>query len=184
MVERIGRCGRVVSGRGVATSILSGRRELLDYFGAEPQPGTLNVILDRPILFRPDRAKVRLEAPKILAWAARMEGHPCLVHRPRNCPFHVIEVISPYRFQIQKGSRTLVEFDVADTAQIAGGRLFVWGCLWYLRRSRACSAEPRWVTRLSRRLQRWSGQQAVQDLPEPNPISPALPGPAAVVARY
>ena len=177
MVESIGRCGRVVSGRGKSTSKLLGRRELFDYFGAEPQPGSLNVILDRPILFRPDRAKVRLEAPKIWAWAARMEGHPCLLQRPRNCPLHVIEVISPYRFQIQKGSPTLVIFDAADTAPINWGRLFVWGCLWYLRRSRVYSDKPRWVIRLTRRLQRWSGEQDLQDLPEPNP------GPAAAGTR-
>ena len=172
MLESIGRYGRVVSGRGKSTSKLFGRRELFDYFGAEPQPGSLNIVLDGPILFRPERAKVRLEDHNImiLAWPARMEGHPCLVQRWRNCPLHVVEVISPYRFQIQKGSRTIVEFDVADTAQIAWDRLFVWGLLWYLRRSRVYSDKSRWAKRIARRLQSWSGQLAVQDFPNQAPI--------------
>ena len=170
MIESINRCGRVVSGRGKASLWLAGRKELFDYFGTAPQPGSLNIILDWPVLFRPERAKVRLEAGRNLAWPARVEGQPCLVQRWSTCPLHVVEVISPYRFQIQKGSRAIVEFDVADTAQVAWDRLFIWGLLWYLRRSRVYSDKSRWAKRIARRLQRWSGQLAVQDFPNQAPI--------------
>ena len=163
MVESIARCGRVVSGRGKASSKLSGLREFFDYFGAEPQPGSLNIILDGPLLFRPERAKVHLDDHNIFAWPARMEGQACLVWRWRNCPLHVVEVTSPHRFQIQKGSRTLVEFDVADTAPIPLGRLSGWTCLWFLRRTRAYSDDNYfvWASKMAVRYPAWLGQQAV-----------------------
>ena len=155
--------GRVVSGRGKATLRLEGRKELFGYFGAKPQPGSLNIILDRPILFSPGRAKVRLVDRTLLAWPARMEGQPCLILRWENCPLHVAELISPYRFQVQKGDRALLQLDVADTAPILLHRLFGWGCLWFLREARFYSDGKYryWATKMARRFPAFMGQQII-----------------------
>ena len=155
--------GRVVSGRGKATLWLKGRKELFGYFGAEPQPGTLNIILDRPILFSPKRAKLRCADTSLIGWPARMEGQPCLILRWRNCPLHVAELISPYRFQVQKGDRARLQLDVADTAPIPLHRLFGWGCLWFLREARFYShgRYRHWVQKIAKRLPACMGQQIV-----------------------
>ena len=155
--------GRVVSGRGKATSRLKGRKELVDYFGAEPQPGTLNIILDRPILFSPRRAKLRCADTSLIGWPARMEGQPCLILRWRNCPLHVAELISGYWFQIPKGNRVLVELDAADTGPIPLKRLFGWSCVWFLRETRAYS-DARYsylANKLARRLPAFFGQPII-----------------------
>jgi hypothetical protein len=116
---------------------LAGRSEISDYFGAKPQPGSLNVVLEWPILFRPERAAVRFDGDNRLAWPAILERRPCLVHRWQDCPLHIAEIISPYRFQIQKNACVVAAFDVADTAPVPWPQLVGWAVLWLGRRERA-----------------------------------------------
>jgi len=133
------RSGEVVPGRGEAKTLFAGRRELSDYFGAEPQPGTLNIVLDWPIQFWPKRAVIRFDDIHRRLWPAMVEGHRCLIHRWPNCPLHVVELISPHRFRIEKGDRIRVMFDVADTQPVPWARLLGWSWLWLSGRKRAYS---------------------------------------------
>ena len=159
----VSRRGRAVSGRGTAKTILAGHSELSDYFGAEPQPGSLNIILDQPILFRPERAAVRFDNDRRLAWPAMLERQPYLVHRWKNCPLHVVELISPFRFQIQKGEHAFVDFNVADTEPISWGRFIGWGCLWLFRQRHAYSDDKYFhlASELSDQYPVYFGQQSL-----------------------
>ena len=154
------RCGVVVSGRGNATPLLRGRKELSAYFGAEPHPGSLNILLDWPIQFRPARVKIRLE-DYLVAWAGTMDGRPCLVQRWPNCPLHVLEVISPYRFGLEKGERARVQFYGLDLAPLPWSKLLGWSALWALRRRYAYSNDSyyEWAQEIAGRWPAWFGQQ-------------------------
>ena len=156
------RSGKVVSGRGEAIALFAGRSELSDYFGAEPQPGTLNVVLDWPIQFEPDRAVIRLDDIHRRFWPATVDGHRCLVHRWPDCPLHVAELISPHRFRMEKSERIRVSVDIADTKPISRGRLLGWIWLWLPARKRAYSDDAYfdWANRKAASSPDYFGQQA------------------------
>lgn len=161
LVVFVSRSGEVVSGRGQATPLFAGRRELSDYFGAEPQPGTLNVVLDWPIQFRPARAVIRFDDIHRSLWPAMAEGHRCLIYRWPNCPLHVIELISPHRFRIEKGDRIRMMFNAADTEAVAWPRLLGWSWLWLPGRKRAYSDDEYfgWANEMAGRSPDYFGQQ-------------------------
>ena len=154
------RSGVVVSGRGNATPLLRGRKELIEYFGEEPHPGSLNVLLDWPIQFFPIRVKIRLE-DYLAVWPGKMEGRPCLIQRWPNCPLHVVEVISPHRFRLEKGQRARLEFHLFDVEPLPWSKLFGWGALWGLRRRYAYSNDRyyEWAQDVAGRWPALFGQQ-------------------------
>jgi hypothetical protein len=160
--EYVSRVGEVVPGRGQATRFFAGRRELYDYFGAEPQPGTLNIVLDWPIQFQAERAIIGFDEHRQL-WPAMLEGQRSLIHRWNNCPLHVIELISPYRFQIKKGDRIHVAFNVADTAAVSWQRLLGWSWLWLAHRKRAYSDDKYfdWANDIADRYPDYFAQQKI-----------------------
>jgi hypothetical protein len=157
------RRGIVVSGRGNATTLLRGRKALNEYFGEEPHPGSLNILLDWPIEFCPARVKIRIE-DYLVAWAGRVEGHRCLVQRWPNCPLHVVEVISPHRFRLEKGQRARVRFHSIDLAPLPWSKLFGWGALWGLRRRYVYSSDRyyHWAQEVAGRWPAWFGQQPLE----------------------
>lgn len=87
------RC-RIVSGRGIAQKqgFLS-EPLLIELLGAVPFPGTLNILSPVPLAFDPQKALV-LNGGRARFWPVTVEGTPCLAHRWRNCPLHVIEIVS------------------------------------------------------------------------------------------
>jgi hypothetical protein len=106
--------------------LLRGRSELIEYFGSEPQPGSLNILLDWPIYLQQWSYKVRLEE-NVVAWPATLEGRRCLVMRWTNCPLHVAEIISPYRFEIKKASAWLFSSNEKTLPLSLGGGLSAGG---------------------------------------------------------
>lgn len=144
--------------------MLRGRSELVAYFGAEPQPGSLNILLDRPIELRPEHAKVRLEV-YLDAWEAKVNGQACLVQRWRNCPLHVVEAISPHRFDLEKGRSLLVEFPSESVLPLSPQKVIGWLGLWALRRPYVYSHDIyyRWAQNVAERSPAWFGQQRLRD---------------------
>ncbi len=161
--EFVSRVGEVVPGRGQATPLFAGRRELYDYFGAEPQPGTLNIVLDWPIQFRAERAVIRFDDMHRRLWPAMLEGHRSLIHRWHNCPLHVIELISPHRFRIKKGDRIQVTFNVADTDAVSWRRSLGWTWLWLAHRKCAYSDDKYfdWANAIADRYPDYFAQQRI-----------------------
>lgn len=160
---RVSRWGTLVSGRGNASSLLRGRSELLEYFGVEPQPGSLNILLNWPIELRPERAKVRIEV-YLDAWEAKVNGQTCLVQRWKNCPLHLLEAISPHRFDLQKGRSVVVEFDSESVLPLSPRRAMGWLGLWALRRRYAysCDTYYHWAHNLGERHPAWFSQQCLR----------------------
>jgi hypothetical protein len=150
----------LISGRRQATALFAGRKELFRYFGTAPQTGSLNVVLDLPILLRPERAAVRFEDHR-LGWSARLDGHACLVHRWPNCPLHIVELISPHRFRMQKGQPVFVEFNTDDLQPVRWRQFLGWGVLWSWGRSSYYSNDKycEWSRGLEQRFPGYFRQQ-------------------------
>jgi hypothetical protein len=167
VVTAIRRQGQVISGRGQGTALFSGLPELRKHFGADPFPGTLNVILNRPIWFKPERAVIRLNFCHRLLWRATLDGVWCLFHRWRECPLHVIELISIHQFGVKKGQDITVAFDAADVQPIPWRRLLGWHYLWFGRRRfhYADDAYSHWAAKVAAGAPVYCGQQDLWDDP-------------------
>ena len=83
-----------VNGRGIAGN----KRDIYkkihknQLLQSHPYEGTLNFILEEPIIF--DK-RIGYFDPKTRGyfWAASVNGEPCVIHRWRRCPLNVIEII-------------------------------------------------------------------------------------------
>lgn len=80
-------------GRGKGQSLVSDNVECLrSVLKKAPFPGTLNLLLDDPFLIRP---QLRFgKKGKYYGVLGEIEGVPCIVHRWRKAPLHVLEVIA------------------------------------------------------------------------------------------
>lgn len=128
--EKVAVPAQVVSGRGIA-----GRQSFLDdpqlaaLLGQRPFPGTLNLILDRPVEF--DLSSVlTLNRGRALFWPANFMGRACVVHRWTRCPLHVAEVISDIRLRDEIAAlagRPVLEIEARPLPRY---RLAAWTRLW------------------------------------------------------
>lgn len=86
--------GLVMPGRGIATGVVRQlQRRIKEVLGADPFPGTLNIILDAPVLLK--GGQVLDDKGKRIAIVAQIKDIPCLVYRWSGAPLHVVEVIAP-----------------------------------------------------------------------------------------
>lgn len=136
------RTGRVASGHGqAATAFAPAREQLGAYFGRPVHPGTLNILLRRPLRFRPEAAALFADAAGMNpfgAWPVRLLGHSCLVVRWAWCPLHVAELVSPVGFRaahgLADGAAVSLELDEALVWPLRARSLVAWGALWALNR--------------------------------------------------
>lgn len=125
--------GRVSSGRGKATERLAALAEPLErYFGCPHVPGSLNLILDRPIVLCP-RGAVITGPENRRFWPASLYGVDILCYRYKNCPLHILELVSSRNlrdtFSLRDGSS--VEVHLADRfIRKDALRLFFWRRVW------------------------------------------------------
>jgi hypothetical protein len=85
--------GLIVSGRGVGAGMVEANQDVIcDILGATPYPGTLNVVLDAPLLLKKAH---QLDAKgKLFGVQGFINGVSCLMYRFHGAPLHVVEVIS------------------------------------------------------------------------------------------
>jgi hypothetical protein len=128
------RLGTVSAGRGRATchiGEISGDLEAI--LGAPPAPGTLNVVLGRPVEFDPDKA-VATPGNRYF-WRIEMNGFPCLAYRWGSCPLHIIEVVSDRHLRtellLSDGAAVVVTLEHARPIPLK--RLLAWAALWGFR---------------------------------------------------
>src|SRR6185437_10804648 len=96
---------RVTSGRRRASRELLGWAGQLEGFAGEKlQPGSLNVYLDRPLRLCKAGA-LRFDGGGRMLWRASLNGLPVLLYRWRECPFHIIEILSAVDLRTQFGLR-------------------------------------------------------------------------------
>src|SRR5687768_3842839 len=117
--------GHVVSGRGLAEKHLSTLAgDVARIMGEPPCPGSLNVILDRPLRLEVSEARA-VEGGARLFWPATLNGLPVWLYRWKNAPLHVVEIVSP---QYLRGTLGLSDNDrvaiVLGKEQVAKIRLF------------------------------------------------------------
>jgi len=163
---QICRKGWIVSGRGIATQMLAGRCQISDYFGRPPHPGSLNLVLHWPILLRPERAAIRMDDPGYLFWPALFEGRPCLAFRWRQCPLHIVEIVSPHWFSVRKGQMAAINLNRDDTAPLSATRFAGWSLLWLWCRQRLYTDDDHmhWASCVAEKRPRLFAQQRFEVL--------------------
>lgn len=86
--------GRVVSGRGIASSHINDEMdEFVFATGERLIAGSLNVLLEDPILFDTNAAKVASNGKRLL-WRASLGETPVWIYRFPHAQLHVAEVLS------------------------------------------------------------------------------------------
>jgi hypothetical protein len=86
--------GRVVSGRGIASSHLNDEMdEFVNATGERLIAGSLNVLLEEPILFDTNAARIASNGKRLL-WRAAIGETPVWIYRFPHAQLHVAEVLS------------------------------------------------------------------------------------------
>jgi hypothetical protein len=126
--------GTVCSGRGVAREHLDRHAaDLGSLLGAPPVPGSLNLVLRRPVGF--DFQQCRLAWKRQFFWAASVAGVPALAYRWLSCPLHIVEIVAPVMLRTTLGASDgdKVSITVEGTTALTPQQYLVWSILWGLR---------------------------------------------------
>lgn len=121
----------VVSGRGKASKKMELENEATLATGRTFIPGTLNLIVKKPIIFNEKAAEDKIP-PYIYVYPVYLNGKLCWVRRYSQCPFHILEVVSDERlrdvFQLNDGDEVQLAIAHEDLKPIS----FVKNMLWHL----------------------------------------------------
>ena len=125
--------GRIQKGRGVATRQLDWREEKFhEALGGPPFPGTLNLLLENPVVFS-DGAGFSL-GERIFVPARIPQVGLVLLHRWRGAPLHVVEVVSvvSIRQTLGVGNGEVVKLEVLqrDVVDLSWAQRFFHYLLW------------------------------------------------------
>jgi len=126
--------GRVTSGRRRASRELLGWAGQLEGFAGEKlQPGSLNVYLDRPLRLCKAGA-LRFDGGGRMLWRASLNGLPVLLYRWRECPFHIIEILSAVdlrtQFGLRDGDAVTLTIEQTQVDVITPMERAMWRALW------------------------------------------------------
>jgi len=131
--------GCVNSGRGLAKAIIENSySEIEDLTSEKMYPGSLNIVLNRPISFKSSQGH-RFDNGRKCLWRAFIADVkiPVYVYRWKGCPLHIIELISTEklreRFKLVNGSKLCIDIDDAMVARLPFYRHFIWMILWRYR---------------------------------------------------
>jgi hypothetical protein len=98
--------GTVVSGRGICgTVIAEHNQEIENIVGAALYPGSLNVVLARPLRLDETTAS-KFDHDERLLWPASIDGFEIWLYRWRNAPLLVLEVVAPSHLRTMLGINT------------------------------------------------------------------------------
>jgi hypothetical protein len=127
--------GRVCSGRGLGAAHIATLKALGErHFSAPLFPGTLNVILAKPVhLVLTKRVETHgAEGPSF--WPVQINGIPALAHRFSGCPLHIVEILSNHclRESMSLRNRDVVELEFEPGIAEPGTNLqrFCWVLVW------------------------------------------------------
>jgi len=131
--------GHVISGRGLASKHLAEHKSTIqEEIGAEPSDGSLNVVLDRPLLLRNSSALSLGEKNGRLLWQASACGVPVWVYRYPGIAEHIIELISEQHLRtslgLQDGDDIEILLKPEDIIPMTRFRRLVWTVIWFGRR--------------------------------------------------
>ena len=144
--------GVVRAGRGKgANAINENSDRIAEVLGATPYPGTLNVILNRPLTLK---GGVPLDAKaKHFGVYSEINGTPCLIERWKGGPLHVLEIVSSAFLREALGLKDgqIVELSVPKGSLVepSGWRSWLWS-LFYKNRP-----EGYYDEKILNDIQRW-----------------------------
>lgn len=128
--------------------ITSGRRKhskdpnrdfekLKSYFLQAAYPGSLNVILEKPIGFNPNLAVVS-GSGNHKYWEANIFGNEkILIHRFNDCPFHIVQIVSTDfirgKFGLSDGDSISISISSDSIVPMNWIEIVFWSVLWKFR---------------------------------------------------
>lgn len=126
--------GMVTSGRGQATrDLLACEDEVSAIIGQPLYPGSLNLVLNRPLRLRESTAYT-FDGQRRMLWRAWLGGTEVWAYRWRGCPLHIIEVISTIflreRFQLNDGDDITFSVEKQWVGAIPIWQRLSWALFW------------------------------------------------------
>ncbi len=127
--------GTVASGRGNGRAhILANAAEIARLTCERTVfPGSLNVVLDRP-LFLSNEAALRFADGKRLLWPGRIGAVPVWIYRWQEAPLHIVELVAPAKLRerlgVGDGDPVSIEIDATYVRNVAATTFLVWSLLW------------------------------------------------------
>lgn len=126
--------GRIVPGRGIAAGIINRFSDDLEsILGHKIYLGSLNVLLNNPLLFNDSRA-LRFDNDYRLIWPGRLNGLKVWIYRWESAPLHVVEVLSDYklrdRLSLRDGEQITLAVDRRDTIKVPWPGRVIWNLCW------------------------------------------------------
>ncbi len=133
--------GQVLSGRGRAAKVFEDfGGDISESVGCKPLPGSLNVVLNRPIALNPALGTTFDQSRRFL-WRVSVQGIrvPLFVYRWNGCPLHVIEIVSTVylrdALKLTDGSTLAIQVDEKLIHSLGPVTRSVWRVLWHRRES-------------------------------------------------
>lgn len=125
--------GRVVKGRGQGKVVVENLADpIAAHLGAEPYFGTLNILLTRPLLLRPETAML-CDGVRAF-WPVTAMGMPMLALRWTRCPYHALELVAAEslreRFGWTDGQKVELAFAARDVGTLSFRARLAWTLLW------------------------------------------------------
>ncbi|MFD1380917.1 hypothetical protein [Fodinicurvata halophila] len=131
--------GKVISGRGRACSVIEeNSKELKDITSQKIYPGSLNVVLNKPVQLNNTRA-LRFDRDKRLLWPATVDNKPVWLYRWSRTPLHLVEIISRERLRdtlnLQDNTSLSISIDEQDIARVSWIGAFIFYAVWLGRKN-------------------------------------------------
>jgi SAM-dependent methyltransferase len=131
--------GRVVSGRGQATTHMAQFAQEIQAITDQPiYPGSLNVILEKPIRFD-TRLAATFDGGSRMLWPASLNEIDVWVYRWQHTALHVVEVIAPVQLRsmlgLDDGSPVRLRIWAGAVTTISLTSYTAWAALWVGRNS-------------------------------------------------
>ena len=138
-VEKFVFCGEIVRGRGVAAKqIATCKDEIKVKTGYDMVAGSLNVLLNRAVLFSNENA-IQFDDGKRLLWPATMNNESVYLYRWKHAPLHVVEVLSDKllrrSLKLHDGDLVEIEVQLCDIREINAAGKITWFLCWFGRRN-------------------------------------------------
>lgn len=128
--------GHVISGRGTASRSKVRASPVSDFFGELQAPGSLNIALERPVRFDPEKVAFP-GGSRAYYWPAEINGSRCLITRAKGHPLHIVEILSPYRlrekFQLKNGDSVEIKTSSNLIVDLSRGSKTAWSIFWKFR---------------------------------------------------
>lgn len=126
--------GTVVSGRGEASRrLVDAAAELKSITNEALIPGSLNVVLGRPVWLAPDRA-IAFAHGRWLLWRGWLNGLPVWLFRWSIAPLHIVEILSSFHlrstFNLRDGHQVRIKLDIDQLRPVPWPAKFAWALIW------------------------------------------------------